>query len=130
MYTNCGAMNEAHDVFVGLIVRDEFMFTVILCTYSRLESPHLVFQASDQMLQEGLVPNNRVYISIFSACAKQLAGLQGKRMHACFFGTTFCADIATNTALMTMYNRCNNLDYAKWIFENIEEVDDDSACGS
>ncbi|MCO5591042.1 hypothetical protein L7F22_045018 [Adiantum nelumboides] len=123
MYTDCGALNEAHDVFVGLIVRDEFMFTVILRTYSRLESLHLAFQAFEQMLQEGLIPNNRVYISMFSACAKQLAGLQGKRMHACFFGTTFCADIATNTALMTMYNRLNNPDYAKWIFDNMEEVD-------
>ncbi|KAI5073964.1 hypothetical protein GOP47_0011977 [Adiantum capillus-veneris] len=123
MYTDCGVMDEAHDVFVGLITRDEFVFTVILRTYARLESSYLAFQTFEQMLQEGLIPNKRVYISIFTACAKQLAVLQGKRMHASLLGTTFCADIATNTALVTMYNRCNNPDYAKWIFENMEELD-------
>eukprot|EP00250_Pteridium_aquilinum_P028324 c36947_g1_i1 orf=133-945(+) len=123
MYTDCGAMGDAHDVFTGLIVRDEFIFTVILRAYARLDSPHLAFQTFEQMHQEGLIPNKRIFISIFTACAKQLAVLEGKRMHARFLGTAFCADIATNADLVTMYNRCNNAEYARWIFDNMEELD-------
>ncbi|KAH7294331.1 hypothetical protein KP509_28G067300 [Ceratopteris richardii] len=123
MYTDCGAIDEAHNVFINSITHDEFFFTVILRAYARLDSPFLAFQTFEQMLQEGFLPNKGGYISIFTTCAKQLAVLQGKRMHACILATMFVSDIATNTALVTMYNRCRNTEYAKWIFENMGEVD-------
>ena len=119
MYSDCGSPQKSHEVFNNLPFRDEFVFTIILRTFARNNSSLEALQAFEQMYQEGVMPNKRIFISIFSSCCSHVDIAEGKRMHSRFQCTSFGSDVATNTALINMYIKCGSRDHANWIFDGM-----------
>lgn len=74
-----------------------------------------------RMLDKMCEPNRATFINILSACARQAAMTEGRRIHARIKGSTLKSDSTVGTALVNMYAHCGSLESARGVFDKISE---------
>ncbi|KAF7838011.1 pentatricopeptide repeat-containing protein [Senna tora] len=71
----------------------------------------------------GIRPNNFTYPFLFIACANLLEVNHGRAAHSSVIKIGLNVDSHTSHSLITMYARCNELGYARKVFDEIGEKD-------
>eukprot|EP00250_Pteridium_aquilinum_P010118 c19166_g4_i1 orf=36-2957(+) len=123
MYGVCGCLEEAEILFDKVSEKDIILWNCMMSLYVQHDKSSRALVFFDQMLGEGIMPNNVTCSSLLNAYASQSALAMGKRMHACCVGSSFELDIVVGTALMNMYGKCGCLEAAHLLFDRMNVRD-------
>lgn len=122
-YVKCGSLEEAWHAFKRISHPNEVSWSAVIAGFSQAGK----FEESIQMLKDlrsrGMVLNSFIYTSIFQACSALADLNMGSQFHADVIKRGLVSDLYGESALVTMYSRSGNLDYAHRTFELIEEPD-------
>lgn len=103
---------------------DDYAFNVMIRSLATTwhEYP-LVLHLYYQMKFLGIKPNNFTYPFLFIACANLLEINHGRAAQSSVIKVGLNVDNYTSHSLITMYARCNELGYARKVFDEISEKD-------
>lgn len=123
MYGKCGSIERAQFVFANLKSRNVVSWNAIIGAYilngHGLEGIRM-FRA---MKIEGIEPNRITLMSVLSACDSPATLNEGKSIHACAIDSGLMEDVAVGSALVSMYGKCEDLDLAKSVFDELGNKD-------
>ncbi|XP_024543374.1 pentatricopeptide repeat-containing protein At2g34400 [Selaginella moellendorffii] len=69
MYSKCGCMDEALEVFSGLATRDVFTWTSMIAGYAQLGFGSEAFAFYDRMRRDCVSPTSATFVALLSACS-------------------------------------------------------------
>lgn len=69
MYAKCGLIEESRKFFNRMKERNILTWNTIISSYSKHGQIEAVFSLYEQMLREGILPNDITFLSILSACS-------------------------------------------------------------
>ncbi|XP_010557591.1 PREDICTED: pentatricopeptide repeat-containing protein At1g08070, chloroplastic [Tarenaya hassleriana] len=117
MYSKCGDIQTARDLFEGLSQRDVISWNIMIGGYTRMnvyKESLLLFQ---EMLRSGESPNDVTMLSILPACAHLGATDIGKWVHVYIDKKLKnIKNPSLRTSLIDMYAKCGNIEAAKQVF--------------
>lgn len=116
VYSRCRLIDKAQLIFEKMAERDLVTFTTLIsgfCVNNLFESAVGVF---DQMLLEGLEPNEHTVSSVLTACGSML----GEQIHGYMIKTMTDRSVHSACSLIEFYSRNGRIGQAKLVFENLE----------
>ena len=78
-------------------------------------------QIFHQMFQEGIIPNEVTYVSIFGAGRKEATFSLGKQLHSCIENGDHERDVNVQNALISMYGNSGSINNAETVFRGMTE---------
>lgn len=69
MYSKCGSMGDAQQVFDAVHTKDFLKWTVLITGYARQGSSELVFCMFKRMREEGVQPDEVTFLIVLTACS-------------------------------------------------------------
>ncbi|KAK3428870.1 hypothetical protein EUGRSUZ_E00312 [Eucalyptus grandis] len=69
MYAKCGEIDDAHSIFMSMIVRDIVTWNSMIMGYSNHGLVNEALQVFKSMLESGSHPNSTTFLGILSACS-------------------------------------------------------------
>ncbi|MCO5594065.1 hypothetical protein L7F22_048086 [Adiantum nelumboides] len=121
MYGKCGCLCTASVLFNKLHFRDVVSWTAMIVAYA--QHPREALQIFQQMLLQGLSPNEFTYVSVLTACASLQAVRIGQLAHHCLIEAGLEANVVVATALIGIYSKCTAVNNAVWVFDKVCERD-------
>jgi pentatricopeptide repeat protein len=127
MYANCEAPQESLSFFESMSVRDIYSWNFMLKAYVNSGDMPTGIQLFEQAQQEGNLPNRYLYITLLSLFSSDYSGRivsYGKAIHAqVIAGLEYLSDVVLQTAILSMYGKCGNLQQAKSVFDGMPDRD-------
>ena len=109
VWTQCGALEEAHYVFDGVEEKNLVSWTAIITAYTQQGYGEEAIQLFKEMHLEGISPDIITLVSILGAYANLEATPTHEVIHACYKHTCE-SNIIIGNALITMHDRCGKVD--------------------
>ncbi|XP_024516600.1 pentatricopeptide repeat-containing protein At3g09040, mitochondrial-like [Selaginella moellendorffii] len=78
MYSNCGSVQDASQVFEGMKRRNVVSWNVVLTAYAQGGQCELALQTLTRMIDEGFEPDSRTCVAAINACTGLEATEQGR----------------------------------------------------
>uniref|UniRef100_A0A0D9W1A0 Pentatricopeptide repeat-containing protein n=1 Tax=Leersia perrieri TaxID=77586 RepID=A0A0D9W1A0_9ORYZ len=118
MYSRCGSLPAAKDVFDRMESPDVVGYTSLISAFCRNGEFELAAEALIQMMNQGLNPNEHTLTAILTACPRVL----GEQIHGYLIKTmgSQSQSVYSLTALVDFYSRNGESDLAKSVFENLQ----------
>eukprot|EP01018_Ginkgo_biloba_P037492 Gb_02031 [translate_table: standard] len=123
MYTKCGSIGIARQVFEKLSERDVVSWTAMIAGYAQNGYANEALTLFHQMKLAGVIPDSATMVSVLSACAHLGALQQGKLIHDYIIRCGLESDVFVGTALIDMYAKCGSVDIARKCFDKMSERD-------
>lgn len=123
MYTQCGEVMEARQVFDNCIKKTSVSWNAMITGYAQHGYTKEAYMSFCQMEEEGLEPNKFVYLSVLKAVASSSALEWGKEVHARAIKAGLLSDTAVGNALVNMYTKCGSIKDAHGVFNEMAERD-------
>ncbi|MCO5601382.1 hypothetical protein L7F22_055502 [Adiantum nelumboides] len=122
MYGGCGALEEARWVFDEIEAHNVVSWTSIITVYAQQGHSKEAIGMFQQMMVEGLEPDNVTLVSVLGAYASVKLAAPDDVVQACF-KCNFKSDVLLGNALINMYAKCSAVKSAQAIFEMMHERD-------
>nr|AKH05159.1 chlororespiratory reduction 21 [Monsonia marlothii] len=120
-YAKCNAPETAIQLFRRLEAQNVFSWAAIIGLLSRMDSNEEALLGFCQMQKNGFLPDNFVIPNALKACgALQLIGF-GKGVHGYVHKMGFDGCVFVGSSLVDMYGKCNLVEDARKVFENMPE---------
>eukprot|EP00250_Pteridium_aquilinum_P017780 c23781_g5_i2 orf=1-1368(-) len=103
MYTQCGCLEEAHNVFDMLPNKSAPLWDAMIAGYAALGYSIVAFRLFQRMQQEGMSPAIVTYLSVLKAVDSIDLGWQGKYLHDVILKDGFESNEAIANTLVDMY---------------------------
>ncbi|KAI5071924.1 hypothetical protein GOP47_0014175 [Adiantum capillus-veneris] len=123
VYTKCGSLHDAEDLFGRSPTQDVVTWTSIISGYVNHGYEGKAFKAYEAMRTRSFKPNEFTYASILKACANVRAFDQGMLIHTDIAENFLIQNIIVNNALIGMYAQCGSFHDAVRAFEQSWERD-------
>lgn len=124
MYTKCGALSKAQEMFDQLPARNVISWNALMTGYVQQGFGDKALACYGQMLDEGLSPNAVTYLCILKACSSIRAVDKGESIHAELGRQGLLGkDVVLDTALVDMYAKCGALSKAQAVFDKFQARD-------
>ncbi|KAJ7552747.1 hypothetical protein O6H91_06G068800 [Diphasiastrum complanatum] len=123
MYSKCGNLHAAKDVFDSLPVRDLISWNTMIAAYVQHGLGIPALELFKEMPRRGLRPDKITFVSILSACASLGCPKEAKKIHAQLVETGLGEDLVLSNALVNMYSSCGGLADACDIFDKMTQRD-------
>ncbi|KAI5081270.1 hypothetical protein GOP47_0004453 [Adiantum capillus-veneris] len=137
MYGKCEALEEAEDVFRGLVKRNIVSWCVMLTAYVEQGHENQALQLYRQMFEEDIQPDRLASMVVLQACglvadneefmekegqSTMLPLLQiGQAIHADAYRKGFVSDVYFNSALVNMYGKGGSMMEAEHAFQALSQ---------
>ncbi|XP_024522710.1 pentatricopeptide repeat-containing protein At1g11290, chloroplastic-like [Selaginella moellendorffii] len=134
MYSNCGSIREARQVFGRTKNHDVVAWNTIIMGHAQNGDGEMALELFYQMQREaGLPPNARTFVAAINACAalaskekeaggKKVSSLErGAAIHSQAMESGCCLDIFVANSLIDMYSKCGSLEEARRVFDGMEQ---------
>lgn len=121
MYGSCGSMEDAENLFEGMVERSKISWNAMLSEQVQNRCGKKAFQIFDRMLWEGQVPDKVTYLNMLFACILEDTFMGGTIMHLHITYSGCESDVAVATALVSMYRKFEKLEIAKRLFDTMPE---------
>ncbi|KAH7292746.1 hypothetical protein KP509_29G083700 [Ceratopteris richardii] len=134
MYGKCGAVQEAENVFQGMLHRDVVSWNSMLSMYIQYNKGELGLLLYRQMQEEGLITDQHTMVYALQACASLISGDGpshseaataeiGQALHADASRLRLSSDVFVGTALCSMYARVGLVVHGENVFINMSNRD-------
>ncbi|OMP09144.1 hypothetical protein COLO4_05756 [Corchorus olitorius] len=122
MYSKCGDLNTASDLFEGLKQRDVISWNVMIGGYTHMSCYKEALELFQRMLRSNIEPSDVTLLSILPACANLGALDIGKWIHA-YIDKNFqnSTNISLWTSLIDMYAKCGAIEAAQQVFNGMKQ---------
>ncbi|XP_065879827.1 putative pentatricopeptide repeat-containing protein At1g68930 [Euphorbia lathyris] len=118
-FLRCGMVEDSKMLFHGMKEKDSISWTTMI---TGLIQNGLQIEAIDlfrQMRLEGLSMDQYTFGSVLTACAGQTAVEEGKQIHAFIIRSNYKDNVFVGSALVDMYSKCKNVQYAEAVFKRM-----------
>nr|AEB39773.1 pentatricopeptide repeat protein 43 [Funaria hygrometrica] len=119
MYSKCGSLRDAENVFSTVQEKDVVCWNAMLAAYAHSDRGQDALKLFQQMQLEGVNPDSSTYSTALNACARLTAVEHGKKIHAQLKEAGMETDTRVSNSLIEMYSRCGCLCSAKQVFEKM-----------
>eukprot|EP01018_Ginkgo_biloba_P020815 Gb_00204 [translate_table: standard] len=123
LYATCSSMEDARLVFDKIYKRNVFTWNVLIRGYVANGLCDEVLNLYNQMQGVGIRPDNFTFSSVLKACASLSSLREGKVIHDHIVKTGFDWDVFVGNSLLAMYTKCNNIEIARQLFDEMSERD-------
>eukprot|EP01018_Ginkgo_biloba_P004471 Gb_13863 [translate_table: standard] len=122
-YSQNGHGDEALKLFQQMQLAGEKpnvnSWTAIIAGYAQNGRWNDALKLFCQMQSAKVKPNTVTVSSVLQACARLEAVERGKQIHGYVIRRGFESDVFVGSALIDMYGKCRNIEYASHVFENM-----------
>ncbi|XP_057952960.1 pentatricopeptide repeat-containing protein At5g39350-like [Malania oleifera] len=125
MYAKCSHVNLSFQVFMGTSKMRTVPWNAVLSGYIHNGLAREAIELFKQMLVESVDPNAATLNSLLPAYAILADMQQATNMHNYLIRSGFISSIEIATALIDIYSKCGNLEFAHKIFNGIPKTDKD-----
>ncbi|KAK6161916.1 hypothetical protein DH2020_001757 [Rehmannia glutinosa] len=119
MYGKCGELESARRVFNCMKRKEIVIWNAMITGYAQNGQSDETLKLFNAMMEAGPEPNEITLIAVLSACASIGALDLGKWIDEYAFKRGFQHNIYVATALVDMYSKSGNLEYASRVFESM-----------
>ncbi|XP_057833070.2 pentatricopeptide repeat-containing protein At3g16610 isoform X2 [Cryptomeria japonica] len=123
MYSKCGTIDKARELFDKMLQRDAVSWNAMIAGYAQNGFIAKAFETFKQMQLAGLKPDSTTFVSILPACAQMGALEQGTAVHQSIIESGFFLDIIVGNALVDMYAKCGSMHKAHELFARMPQKD-------
>eukprot|EP01018_Ginkgo_biloba_P019308 Gb_12426 [translate_table: standard] len=123
MYIKCGSLSYARQVFDEMPHKNVVSWTTMIAGYTQHGYECDALRLFYQMQQSGTRADQFAFASVLRACAGIRAIEQGKQAHASIIKSGFEADLVLSSALVDMYAKCDCIENARRVFDEISQRD-------
>ncbi|PIA39830.1 hypothetical protein AQUCO_02600354v1 [Aquilegia coerulea] len=122
-YTVCGFVDDAKEVFNGILVKDMVSWTGMIGCYCENQYFEEALELFSRMSNFGFKPNNYTFASTLKACTGLFALNLGKSIHCCALKNRCQSDSYVGGALLDFYTKCGDVDAALIVFKGMPQKD-------
>ncbi|XP_059065505.1 pentatricopeptide repeat-containing protein At4g18520, chloroplastic-like [Cryptomeria japonica] len=119
LYSNCGYLEDALQIFDQMSEREVTAWTVMIAGYAKHEYGEEALRLFNEMKCEGNNPNEYTVTSTLKACGELNALREGKHIHAFITKRKIRQDVYVDSALIDMYVKCGCVSGARKVFDRI-----------
>jgi len=119
MYTKCGSIRDAQQVFDGMPVRNVVSWTAIILGHVKCGQGQKALALFQQMQQEGVEPDPITFVGVLNACAYLTAIEEGRLIHEWISQSGFESDVFVGNSLVDMYAKCGSMEEARAVFDKM-----------
>ncbi|GER25599.1 pentatricopeptide repeat-containing family protein [Striga asiatica] len=119
MYGKCGELESARRVFDSMKRKELVIWNSLITGYSQNGQTDETLKLFNDMMETGPEPNEVTLIAVLAACASVGALDTGKWIDEYASKRRLQCNIYVATALVDMYSKCGNLEYASRVFESM-----------
>ncbi|XP_042508353.1 pentatricopeptide repeat-containing protein At3g50420 [Macadamia integrifolia] len=123
MYSNCGDLEAANQVFSYIVDRDAIAWNSIIFGNFKNQKILEGLQLFGSMVRDGSIPTHFTYSMVLNACSRIRDCRSGKVIHAHVIKSDSPADVPLQNALLDMYSNCGETGTALYVFKNIKNPD-------
>ncbi|KAH7315355.1 hypothetical protein KP509_21G046100 [Ceratopteris richardii] len=123
MYSKCGSMENAFQVFSSILNKDHISWTTLIAGYAKQGKLEKALTLCDSMCKAGINPNHVTFMSILNACAALRALDEGKEIHSMICKIGISSNIVMECNLIDMYSKCGCIESARCIFDQMDMRD-------
>ncbi|XP_027346576.1 pentatricopeptide repeat-containing protein DOT4, chloroplastic [Abrus precatorius] len=123
MYSKCGNLNGATEVFVKMGETTIVSWTSIIAAYVREGLYDAAIGSFDEMQGKGLSPDIYTVTSVVHACACSNSLDKGRDVHNYIKKNNMESSLPVSNALMNMYAKCGSMEEAHLVFSQIPVKD-------
>ncbi|KAL5769681.1 hypothetical protein ACOSP7_013835 [Xanthoceras sorbifolium] len=115
--------NCAHKLFDEMLDRDVRTWTVLLSGSARVGSFSEALDCFRRMQNECVLPNKFTLSCVLKCCSGLYELRMGKGVHGWIVTSGIGLDVALENSILDLYVKCEAFDYAKKLFELMEDRD-------
>ncbi|RZB96449.1 pentatricopeptide repeat-containing protein DOT4, chloroplastic-like [Glycine soja] len=119
MYSKCGNLNGANEVFVKMGETTIVSWTSIIAAHVREGLHYEAIGLFDEMQSKGLRPDIYAVTSVVHACACSNSLDKGREVHNHIKKNNMGSNLPVSNALMNMYAKCGSMEEANLIFSQL-----------
>ncbi|KAF7836540.1 pentatricopeptide repeat-containing protein [Senna tora] len=122
-YVKCARFKSARQAFESIKEPNDFSWSAIItgcCQNGRFDEALKIFKS---LRSKGVVLNSFIYTNIFQACSALSDLVYGAQVHADAIKKGQISYLCGESAMITMYSKCGQLDYAHQAFLSLEKPD-------
>ncbi|XP_057536903.1 pentatricopeptide repeat-containing protein DOT4, chloroplastic [Amaranthus tricolor] len=123
MYSKCGDLNGAIEVFENMGERNIVSWTSMIGTYTREGLSDAAVKLFHEKRNKGIKPDTFAMTAVLNACASSGLLEDGKEAHEYVKKHNMDSDMSVCNALMDMYIKCGSMKDAELIFSQLVVVD-------
>eukprot|EP01018_Ginkgo_biloba_P001223 Gb_04402 [translate_table: standard] len=121
MYAKCGSIENARYLFDRMPQRNVVSWTAMIAGYVQNGHGEDALKLFQQMQLSGVKANSKTFASVLPACANLVALEQGMKIHKEIIKSGYDSDVYVGSALVDMYAKCGNIDYARELFDKMPQ---------
>ncbi|KAL5700498.1 hypothetical protein ACHQM5_025933 [Ranunculus cassubicifolius] len=124
-YFTQGETASARSLFTSVAGTNSFLWNTMIRAYAKNHQSTETLQLYMIMRRKGVGPNNYTFPFVLKACgSRSLAlALEGRLIHGDVIRTGFDSDVFVQAALVDMYAKCGETDYARRVFDAMPKRD-------
>ncbi|KAI5068805.1 hypothetical protein GOP47_0017150 [Adiantum capillus-veneris] len=113
MYAKCGSLEEAREVFDMLSTRNSVSWGAMIGGYMQQGKGLAALEFFKDMQQEGIEPDNGIFVFVLKACGSINALKLGRSVHHFIAESVINVDEVIIGALVDMYAKCGSMEEAQ-----------------
>ncbi|XP_058100691.1 pentatricopeptide repeat-containing protein At3g58590 [Magnolia sinica] len=121
MYARFFGVCIAEKMFNEIPIRDVVSWNTMVTAFTKSERPDKALELLLAMCVDGIFPNSTTFASVASSCASLKNLGVGKFIHAKTIKNNFISDVFVGSSLVNFYVKCNNLEYAHKLFDQMPD---------
>ncbi|KAJ7528258.1 hypothetical protein O6H91_16G091900 [Diphasiastrum complanatum] len=114
MYSKCGNLMKAHQIFDKMSSKDVITWNTLIAAYAQHGYGRTALRLFAEMEQVCATPDEYTFVSILDVCASLGLLTEGKLIHARVVGYGFDRHVVVCNALINMYGKCGSIEEA-WL---------------
>ncbi|KMT06249.1 hypothetical protein BVRB_7g161740 isoform B [Beta vulgaris subsp. vulgaris] len=123
MYAKFGYLQHAQEVFDKMLVKDIVSWNSIISAYEQNANAILAIRFFKEMQCQGLQPDTLTLVSL-AACVAHLGDFKnGRLLHGFIIKKAYMSNIIMGNAVLDMYAKLGNLDFAQKVFREMPRKD-------
>jgi len=119
MYAKCGQLSDSRRLFGGIVDRNVVSWNALFSCYVQSDLCGEAMDLFKQMVRSGIRPNEFSISIILNACSGLQNGSLGRTVHGILLKLGLDLDQFSVNALVDMYSKAGEIDYAVSVFHKI-----------
>ncbi|XP_065853372.1 pentatricopeptide repeat-containing protein At3g26540 [Euphorbia lathyris] len=123
-YGKCGCLAYAKELFDKMPQKDGGTWNAMITAYTKCGSPDRALYLFKDMNWKGFQPNEITFASVLGSCGDVLEFSFARQIHGLVVKYGFNRNVILGSALVDVYGKCNAMNEALSMFDEIENCND------